>query len=453
MPYDTAAATATLPPVPGLKAGAGATVAMKPPTDTTPINLPPAPPEPTTIESAGLSESDVEALVLKALLHNGALSGAEVSTEVCLPRRALKELLDRLRDELLIAIKGSVGLHDFCYQLTEAGFARARRHAEQCNYCGAAPVPLAAYETAIRRQSIEKSKLKLAQLSAALADMSLAPGFVSKVAQAVNDGSGMFLYGPPGNGKTTLAERVCDAYGQSIWVPRMIGVGGDLLRLFDPSCHTPITPAAPEGVAYDRRWVLIRRPTVVVGGELTLAHLDASYNAASGVSEAPVQLKANGGALLIDDFGRQQVSSTEILNRLIVPLEKQVDYLHLASGRQIQTPFDLLFILSTNLEPKQLVDEAFLRRIAYKIEVHDPSEEQFRELFGSLAARIDYRLEPALLDHLLDEHYRAHGRPLRFCHPRDLLRQVRNYCEVHDLPREVTREALDVAVENYFAGL
>ncbi|MEN1681721.1 MAG: AAA family ATPase [Planctomycetota bacterium] len=436
-----------------VEADPAATVAFTSTSDTTPLNLPPPPPEPVSIAAAGLTDGDVEALVLKSLLHDGAKTGSEIAAHVCLPRRSLTEMLDRLRDELLIAIRGSSGLHDFCYQLTEAGFARARRHAEQCNYSGAAPVPLAAYETAIRRQSIQHAKLKLKQLHKALGDMCLTPSFVSQVAQAVNDGSGMFLYGSPGNGKTTLAERVCDAYGQHIWVPRMIAIGGDLLRLFDPSCHTPATPAVPEGVAYDRRWVLIRRPTVVVGGELTLAHLDANYNPASGVSEAPVQLKANGGALLIDDFGRQQCSSTEILNRLIVPLEKQIDYLHLASGRQIETPFDLLFILSTNLEPRELVDEAFLRRIAYKIEVDDPNEEQFRQLFRALAARMSYSIEGEVLDHLLDEHYRAHGRPLRFCHPRDLLRQVRNYCEVHELPKAVTREAIDIAVANYFAGL
>ena len=427
--------------------------AWQPPTDSRQHSFPPPPPEPDDLQRAGLTDADVESLVLKTLMQLGACPGAQVAAQICLPRRLVAEVLDRLREELMIAIKSSAGVHDYIYQLTEAGFARARRFAEQCQYASSAPVPLAAYETAIRRQSIQHVSLRLAQLEQAFANMTLSPEFVSQVAQAINDGRGMFLYGSPGNGKTTLAEQICDAFGQYLWIPRMIGVGGDLVRLFDPSCHEEVQLPQLEATPYDRRWVLIRRPTVVVGGELTLEQLDTSYNAASGISEAPVQLKANGGALLIDDFGRQRVSSTDILNRLIVPLEKQFDFLNLASGRQIQTPFDLLFILSTNLEPKQLVDEAFLRRIPYKIEVQDPSEEQFRALFYTLAGKMGYELADGTLDTLIREHYTREKRPLRFCHPRDLLRQVKNYCEVHELPRQVTPETLAVAVKNYFAGL
>lgn len=425
----------------------------RPPADSGPLPFPPPPPEPESLERAGLSEAEVEALVLKTLLHAGAFTGGQVAAHVCLPRVLISELLDRLRDELLIAIKSSAGVHDYIYQLTEAGFARARRHAEQCNYAAAAPVSLAAYGHAIRRQSIQKATFRLADLERSVADMTLSPEFLSQVGQAINDGRGMFLYGSPGNGKTTLAERISSAFGQHLWMPRMIGVGGDLIRLFDPSCHEEVDAPQLQTMRYDRRWVLIKRPTVVVGGELMMEQLDASYNPASGISEAPVQLKANGGALLIDDFGRQRVSSTDILNRLIVPLEKQFDFLNLASGRQIQTPFELLFILSTNLEPKHLVDEAFLRRIPYKIEVQDPTEKQFRDLFQSLAQKMGYRLGDETINGLIDEHYRRAQRPLRFCQPRDLLRQVKNYCEVHQLPQEVTPQTLGVAVRNYFAGL
>lgn len=416
-------------------------------------NFPPPPPEPQSLEQAGLTDGDVDALILKSLLQLGTCTGSQMAARICLPRNITSTALDRLRDELLIAIKGSAGVHDYHYQLTDAGFGRGRRYAEQRNYAGAAPVPLSAYETAIRRQSLQHAGLKLSQLRQSLSDMTLSDSFTSQVAQAINDGRGMFLYGSPGNGKTTLAEQICDAFGQHIWIPRMLGVGGDLIRLYDASCHQLADAPQLETTRYDRRWVLIRRPTVVVGGELTLEQLDTSYNAASGVSEAPVQLKANGGALLIDDFGRQRVSCTDILNRLIVPLEKQFDFLNLASGRQIQTPFDMLFMLSTNLEPKQLVDEAFLRRIPYKIEVQDPTEKQFRSLFDTLAAKMDYQLQPGVVDGLIDRHYKAENRPLRFCQPRDLLRQVKNYCEVHELPQQVTTEAMDVAVNSYFAGL
>ena len=425
----------------------------QPPSKTSPLPFPPPPPEPETLKVAGLTDAEVEALALKALLHQGASAGADVAARICLPGGIVRELLDRLRDELLISIKTSVGIHDYCYELTEAGFQRARRLAEQCSYADAAPVTLAAYETAIRRQSIRSTKFRLADLRHALADMTLSESLVSQFAQAINDGLGMFLFGSPGNGKTTLAERISGSFGQHIWMPRMIGIGGDLIRLFDPSCHQEVEAPQLASMKYDRRWVLIRRPTVVVGGELTLEQLDTSYNKASGISEAPVQLKANGGTLLIDDFGRQRASSTDILNRLIVPLEKQFDFLNLASGRQIQTPFELLFILSTNLEPKHLVDEAFLRRIPYKIEVQDPTEEQFRTLLVTLVEKMGYALEDGALDHLIQEHYKTAHRSLRFCHPRDLLRQVKNYCEVHELPKVVTPDTLGVAVQNYFSGL
>ncbi|MCA9238608.1 MAG: AAA family ATPase [Planctomycetales bacterium] len=414
---------------------------------------PPAPPEPETLQQAGVSASDVDALILKLLLHHGDCTGAEVSEHVCLGRVLVSEVLSRLREELLVAIKSSSGIHDFIFQLTDAGHARARRYAEQCNFAGAAPVPLAVYEKAIRKQSLQNSSLTVRQLSTALKDLTMREDFVSQIAQAINDGRGMFLFGSPGNGKTTLAERIVDAFGQYIWIPRIVSIGGDLIRLFDPSCHEEVKLPELDGKRYDRRWVLIRRPTVVVGGELTLDQLDVSHQEASGLSEAPVQMKANGGALLIDDFGRQRASSTEILNRLIVPLEKQYDFLNLASGRKVQAPFDLLFILSTNLAPRDLVDEAFLRRIPYKIEVHGPTEDEFRSLVQRLAGEMQYEISPEAIEYLFREHFVNQERPLRFCHPRDLLRQVRNYCEVHSLPRVVNNASWDVAVRNYFVEL
>ncbi|MGL4511837.1 MAG: AAA family ATPase [Lacipirellulaceae bacterium] len=416
-------------------------------------SLPPVPPEPTSITEAGLTEGLVDSLVLKVLLQSATATGAQLAARTCLPRRIVGDTLARLRDELQVTIKGAADQNDYHFQLSEAGAARAKQHSSHANYADAAPVPLEAYERAIRRQSTAGVRVTLQALRAELADLTLGEDLVSLVAQALSDGRGLFLYGAPGNGKTTIAERICGVFGKHLWIPRAVSVGTDILRVFDATVHEPILAQELESARYDRRWVLIKRPTVVVGGELTLDQLEPSYHASSGISEAPVQMKANGGALVIDDFGRQRASSTEILNRLIVPLEKHYDYLSLASGRQARVPFDLLFVVSTNLEPRALVDEAFLRRIPYKVEARDPTEAQFRALFGQIAAKLGLALDPTVLDKLLAEQYAQQGRPMRFCHPRDLLRQAKNYCAVHDREPLADAESLGAAVRNYFAGI
>lgn len=420
---------------------------------TPPADYPPPPPEPTTLAEAGLTEGMVDALVLKALLGRVTASGADLGGVTCLSRALVTSTLTRLRDELLVVIKGQTAGGDYHYQLSEAGHTRARQHAEHASYADAAPVPLAAYERAIRAQAVGQSRVTVEHLRSALAGLTLGDDMLSLLAQAVSDGRGLFLYGAPGNGKTTLAEHLCGALGKRVWIPRAVCVGADILRLYDESCHEPIHAEELQGVRYDRRWVLIKRPTVVVGGELTLEQLDPSFNPASGVSEAPVQMKANGGVLVVDDFGRQRVGATELLNRLIVPLEKQFDYLSLASGRQARIPFELLCVLSTNLEPRELVDEAFLRRIPYKVEVTDPTERQFHELFAYYAQQAAVELQPGAVEALLAEHYAPQQRAMRFCHPRDLLRQVKNYCTVHGLPLVADRTSLGAAVRNYFAGI
>jgi predicted ATPase with chaperone activity len=264
----------------------------------------------------------------------------------------------------------------------------------------------------------------------------------------------MFLYGAPGNGKSTLAQRMTACFGQEIWIPHAIIDSGQIIKLYDPSYHHSIS-RRNQGIVknseYDRRWIKVRRPTVVVGGELTMDSLEIRYDARTNVSEAPLQLKSNCGCLLIDDFGRQQVAPRELLNRWIIPLESRHDFLTLSSGKKIQVPFDQLIIFSTNLEPDELVDEAFMRRIPYKIEVGDPNEDEFHELFRIYGDEFGCSYDPAAVNHLLEKHYFPQGRAMRRCHPRDLMKQVRSYCAYHDLPVEMLAEHFDRVVSTYFA--
>ncbi len=411
------------------------------------------PPEPTSLLDSGLSRAELDSLVLKVLLQRGTCTGSVISEVCCLPRTVIGEALDRIRNELLVTIKSSSGIHDYVYQLTEAGFKRAQQFAARCNFVGPAPVVFDDYVASIHRQSLQRAPFTLDQLRRALGNLILQPSLISQIGQALNDGRGLFLYGAPGNGKTSIAERVCNAFGQCVWIPQVVSIHGELMRIYDPSCHEAVKSPQLDVLKYDRRWVLIRRPTIVVGGELTLDYLEMRFNTAAGIAEAPVQLKSNCGTLVIDDFGRQRVSSTDILNRLIVPLEKHFDFLYLASGRQIQVPFDELLVLSTNLEPRDLLDEAFLRRIPYKIEIGDPTEVQFRELLQSQATTLGFEVEAGAIEHLIEQHYRRAHRSFRFCHPRDLLRQIKNFCEVHAQPKVLSPDNLDLAVQNYFAGL
>ena len=292
-------------------------------------------------------------------------------------------------------------------------------------------------------------------LQRAFSDLLLSEDILSRLGPAINSGRGLFLFGAPGNGKTSIAERITLTFGEFIWVPRAIGIDGELIRVFDPSSHVE-APVSEDGSLVkdhkiDQRWVRIVRPTIVVGGELTMSALEVTSNPSTGISEASIQIKSNCGTLVIDDFGRQAMRADELLNRWIVPLEKRIDFLNLPNGKKIQVPFDQLIIFSTNLEPRDLVDDAFLRRIPYKIKVGDPSEEAFRELFRRVSVELEIPLKQDVLDYLIREHYEKAGRPFRCCHPRDLLFQIRNRCLYEKIPAEMSKEHIDFAVENYFA--
>jgi hypothetical protein len=411
--------------------------------------------EPPTVRDAGLTDSEVEALLLKFLLARGDLTGREMADQVRMPFVLVDSLLRQLKQDQLLIYRSSAPMNDYVYQLTDLGRERSRRYMEHCTYFGSAPVSLMDYILGITAQSLTKQHPSQEDLSRAFSDILVNQNMLRRLGPAINSGRGLFLYGSAGNGKTTIAERITRAFGQYIWIPRAIGVDGEIIRLFDPvnheECPLPQNTGLLDQSRLDRRWVRIRRPTIVVGGELTMDSLEVTLNRSTGISEAPLQLKSNCGTLVIDDFGRQKMSTDQLLNRWIVPLEKRYDYLNLPNGKKIQVPFDQLIVFSTNLEPKQLVDEAFLRRIPYKIEVLNPSEAEFRQLFELMCPKLGFTYDSKPIDYLIERHYKSINRPFRACQPRDLLLQVKNFCAYLKQQPELSPDFLDLAVENYFA--
>ena len=413
------------------------------------------PVEPRTVFEAGLIQSDIETLIVKLLLAQGEVSGHVIAEQICLPFLLVENILVQLKSEQVVGYKGMAPMNDYVYQLTCMGRERACRFNQTCSYVGAAPVTLKDYAKSVRAQSLEHQHPSEQDLKRAFKDLFINRGMLSRLGPAIQSGRGLFLYGPPGNGKTSIAERVTAAFGKFIWIPKAVGIEGEILRVYDPNHHVCAPEVKENGYLMeqriDQRWIQIRRPTIVVGGELTMKSLDVAVKPFVGICEAPLQMKANCGTLLIDDFGRQSMRVDELLNRWIVPLEKRYDFLNLPNGKMIQIPFDELLIFATNLEPKDLVDEAFLRRIPYKIEVTNPTVDEFRQLFKIKCCHLGFRYDDAAVQYLIDEHFLARKRSFRCCHPRDLLLQICNYCQYHQREFELTPEYFDFAVENYFA--
>ncbi|MEN0111864.1 MAG: AAA family ATPase [Planctomycetota bacterium] len=420
------------------------------------------PHEPTSLEETGVSRVFIETLVVKLLLQVGSAAGRDVAKRVCLPFGLLEPLLSDLRSRQLLFHERSAPLNDYCYALTDAGRERAASAMRSSSYVGPVPVPLDDYILSVEAQTIRAEAARREQLLDAFADISVEADLLDVLGPAVNSGAGLFLYGAPGNGKTTLAQRITGCFGRNIWLPHALIEGGQVIKLYDTAIHTPAageeesadgddTLLSAAGV--DPRWIKVRRPTAVVGGELTMDNLEIRHDPVANVSEASLQLKSNCGCLLIDDFGRQRVEPTDLLNRWIIPLENRCDYLTLAGGKKIRVPFDQLIIFSTNLEPTDLADEAFLRRIPYKVEVTDPSVEEFRSLFRAACDRLGCAYRAEAVDYLLQKHYAPRSMPLRRCHARDLLMQVRNYCAYQGLPLELRPDYLDRAVGAYFTAL
>lgn len=408
---------------------------------------------PESIEETGINGVMAEGLLLRYLLATGEASIRECSKHVRLTYNIVHKVMKSLKDLHCIEFVGADVTNDYRCRLTDRGTDKAKRLAEASTYYGAAPISLRDYIRAINEQSIQKSHPSPEQLKSAFSDISVTEEMLERLGPAVNSGRGLFLFGPPGNGKTSIAERISLAFGELIWIPRAIFVDSEIIRIFDPLLHEEVPLQPDEGVdpmSLDQRWIRIKRPTVVVGGELTMKMLDISFNQGTGVSEAPLQMKANCGVLVIDDFGRQQCGVDELLNRWIVPLEKRYDFLNTLFGKKICVPFDQLVIFSTNLEPRDLVDDAFLRRIPYKIEVGDPEVEQFRSIWRMVLKSKKIGENEEVFQHLL-RYYQNQRRPMRMCHARDLIQQVENYALYHRTQPELTMHNIQLAIANYFS--
>lgn len=419
-----------------------------------PKSFEPAPPR--DFKDAGLDPGIVESLILKYLLGVGSATGATIASELCLPSGSVTQLLAALKQQQIVVHVKSASMGDFDYTMTDAGRERAARAMLESMYVGPAPVPIDVYVRSVRAQTIANMHPQESELRRAFSDLLINQQMFDTLGPAINSGRGMFLYGPAGNGKTSIAERITACFGDEVWIPHCLSCDGLIIKLFDPACHVEVgvrTSSIMKSDQVDRRWVKIKRPTIVVGGELTMDTLEVRYNSTSKTCEAPIQTKSNCGTLVIDDFGRQRMKPIELLNRWIVPLEKRIDFLTLPNGKKIDIPFDQLIIFATNLEPKDLCDDAFLRRVPYKILISDPAESEFRKLFELVATKIGLTIDDAFhasIDHVIREHYERIGRPFRCCQPRDLLMQVHNRCLYLGEPLRLSPELLDYAVSVYF---
>ena len=416
-----------------------------------------APLAPRTIEQSGLALDMVVQLVLKTLQFGGELSGSEIAARLGLGFSVIEPAVELLKAERQCEIAGGAmtGRASYQYRITDAGRTRATLFLEHNRYVGVAPVPVEHYRRYMSAFQQVAPCVKRQRVREAFTHLVVSTRVLDQIGPAVNAGHSIFVYGPPGNGKTVISQAIARLLTGEIAIPHALEVGGNIIRFFDPVNHEAIPLAkAPRvldaGLQRDARWVLCRRPTVMVGGELTLEALDLTLGEVAGFYRAPVQAIANGGVLIIDDFGRQRSSPRDLLNRWIVPLESRVDHLTLKSGLTFELPFTALIIFATNLKPSELVDEAFLRRIRYKILADSPTVPDFIRIFENYCREVSVPFDRPLVERLVTSYLAPRNIELRGCQPRDLITHALSLADYQDLPRELTYELLEAACAGYF---
>jgi predicted ATPase with chaperone activity len=413
------------------------------------------PPMPTSIKDTGLGLGFLTDLALKIMYFEGNLTGYELAERMKLPYPGVvDQALDFLKREKLVEVKGAGGFAEAAYQyaISLKGRAMGREALDRSQYAGPAPVSLNIYSDSIRRQTMSGVVVHQRTMRQALSHLVIGEDTFAQLGPAVNSGRSVFLFGHPGNGKTAIAESVGEMIlGDAMFIPYAVEIGGQIIRVFDYINHRVAEETT--GKNPDPRWVRIQRPVITTGGELTLETLDLVYDETNKFYEAPFQMKANGGMLLIDDFGRQQARPRDLLNRWIVPLEKRVDFLTLHTGRKIEIPFDVLIVFSTNLAPRDLVDEAFLRRIRHKIEIKDPSWDEYREIFRRICEKKSLPYDDRGLAYLIQEHYLKPNRAKRACHPRDIVDQLIDIARYMNVQPALTKDLIDRACEAYFVEI
>lgn len=408
-----------------------------------------APQAPASVAATGIDRSVLSGLALKTAYVLPQFTAEDIARRLSLPQLVVAELLDGLQSEKLLEVLGHREDKGYRYLISQAGRERAQRLLDISGYIGPAPVSLDAYTAMFEYIASQPHSVTTAQVQQSLSGLVMPPEAVEIAGMAISSGRSLFLSGPPGNGKTSMGRALHNVVSGEIWIPHCIAVEHNIIRLYDTHCHEAVPVPAVKGQTVDQRWIRIKRPFVVAGGEMTLESLDMAYLPSLNYYEAPLHMKANGGTFLIDDFGRQHVEPSALLNRWIIPLEHRIDFLTLYGGQKIQVPFLLMLVIATNLKPEDVTDPAFLRRIGYRLEIAGPTQAAYADIFRDYASKYNLEVKPELLANLM-KRYNDNDRELRACEPRDIIERVRDICIYHGVPMALEEKWIDLAWKAYF---